>query len=74
MAKQHVMDHTGHTTIEFDPSNTTQLDEALARHKELTAAGATSATRNAGEKDYTVARAFDPTADETLYIPRLQGG
>ena len=75
MAKHHIADHTGHTTIEFDPLNTVQLDEAMARFKALTAGrGGVAAVRKAGETEYTAVKAFDPTADETLFLPHDVGG
>ena len=69
--KFQILDHTGHTTIDFDKSN---VSEAMAKFNEIVAAGPTAATRKAGDKDYTVTKSFDPTADETLFVPRMQGG
>ena len=69
--KFNVMDYTGHTTIDFDKSETSK---AMEKFKELTSSGATAATRKTGDKDYQVTKSFDPTADETLFIPRMQGG
>ena len=40
---------------------------------ELTGAGFTAAKR-LGEGKSQVLKSFDPTAEETLFIPRLQGG
>ena len=74
MAKHLVLDATGHTTTEFDPSNTVDLGEALARWTALTSTGHTAAVRKTGETDYTLTRSFDPTADETLFVPQLRGG
>ena len=69
--KFYVMDYSGHSTVEFKPSETT---EAMAKFNEIVATGSTAATRKAGDKDYTVTKSFDPTADETLFVPRMQGG
>lgn len=69
--KFQILDHTGHTQLDFDKSQTT---EAMEKFNEIVATGATAATRKANQKDYTVTRSFDPTADETLFIPRMQGG
>jgi hypothetical protein len=46
---------------------------AEARFKKLTGAGFTAAKRLDGGKS-EVLRSFDPTAEETLFIPRLKGG
>jgi hypothetical protein len=73
MATQIVMDHTGDTRHQFDPADATAVAEAEVRFKELTGAGFTAAKRlDAGKRK--VIRSFDPTAEETLFIPRLIGG
>lgn len=69
-----VMDHTGHTTLEFDPSNTVDLDAAMKRFEALTKSGHAAAVRKPGERDYTVIKSFDPAAEETLFAPPMQGG
>ena len=74
MAKHYIMDHTGHSTVEFDAGNSVQLEEALARFKMLTDKGHRAAVRKAGATDYTVVKSFDPTAEETLFVPAMQGG
>jgi hypothetical protein len=73
MATQIVMDHTGDSRHQFDPADAAAVAEAEARFKELTGAGFTAAKR-LGEGKSEVLRSFDPTAEETLFIPRLQGG
>ena len=74
MAKHHIMDHTGHSTIDFDKANKVELDAAMARFDELTGKGHIAAVRKDGASDYTVVKAFDPTADDTLFIPQMVGG
>jgi hypothetical protein len=73
MATQIVMDHTGDTRHNFDPTDTEALSKAEERFKAMTSAGFTAAVRTAGG-EVTVMRSFDPTAEETLFIPRLVGG
>jgi hypothetical protein len=73
MAKHHVMDSSGHSTIEFDKTNKADLDAAMARFVALTGDGHVAAVRK-GEADYAIAKSFDPTADETLFVPHLVGG
>jgi hypothetical protein len=73
MAVQIVMDHTGDTRHHFNPADARAVSEAEARFMELTGAGFTAAKR-LGEGKSEVLRGFDPTAEETLFIPRLQGG
>ena len=73
MATQIVMDHTGDTRHQFDPADAAAVTEAERRFGELTGAGFTAAKRLGGGKS-EVLRSFDPTAEETLFIPRLKGG
>ena len=73
MATQIVMDHTGDTRHQFDPADAAAVAEAEARFKMLTGAGFTAAKRLNGGKS-EVLRSFDPTAEETLFFPRLKGG
>jgi hypothetical protein len=73
MAKQLIMDHTGDRQNSFDKDNPQALARAERRFKELIGLGFTAAVRTT---DGYVSRiqAFDPTADETLFFPRLVGG
>ena len=73
MATQIVMDHTGDTRHQFDPADAAAVAEAEKRFKKLTGAGFTAAKR-LGKGKSEVIRSFDPTAEETLFMPRLQGG
>jgi hypothetical protein len=73
MATQIVMDHTGDTRHQFDPADAGVVAKAQRRFKELTGAGFTAAKR-LGDGKSEVMKTFDPTAEETLFIPRLQGG
>ena len=73
MPTQIVMDHSGDRRHTFDPSDTDAVLRAEERFKELTSVGFTAAIRlPSGET--TLVREFDPTADETLFSPRLVGG
>ena len=73
MATQIVMDHTGDTRHQFDPADAAALAEAEVRFKELIGVGFTAAKRLDDGKS-EVLRSFDPTAEETLFVPRLIGG
>src|SRR5580704_4003233 len=73
MATQIVMDHTGDTRHQFDPADAAAVTEAEVRFKKLTRAGFTAAKR-LGKGKSEVIRSFDLTAEETLFMPRLQGG
>jgi hypothetical protein len=55
MATQIVMDQTGDTRHQFDPSDAAGVAEAEARFKELTGAGFTAAERTGPGKSKVVA-------------------
>ncbi|MHC2276375.1 hypothetical protein ACVME8_002986 [Bradyrhizobium diazoefficiens] len=73
MAAQIVVDHTGDSRHFFKQDDPTALAEAERRFKKLLDQGFTAATRTASG-DLKLVRTFDPTADETLFYPRLVGG
>jgi hypothetical protein len=73
MATQIVMDHTGDTRHHFDADDAKALSKAEERFKALTSVGFTAAVRDASG-NASVTRSFDPTAEETLFYPRLVGG
>jgi hypothetical protein len=73
MATQVVMDHTGDSRHQFDPADAAAVAEAEERFKMLTGFGFTAAKRLSEGKS-EVLKSFDPTAEETLFIPRLKGG
>ena len=73
MGTQIVMDHTGDSRHQFDPADPAAVAKAEVRFNELTGAGFTAAKLLDGGKS-EVLRSFDPTAKETLFIPRLIGG
>jgi hypothetical protein len=73
MPRQIVMDTTGDTRHDFDASDSAAVVEAEHRFQQLADAGFTAAKRtNAGTSE--LIRQFDPTVEETLFIPRLIGG
>lgn len=73
MLKFQIMDQTGHSTVEFDASNTVSLADAEKRFAELTGLGFTAGVRQADGTSKKVT-AFDPTATEIAFYPHLQGG
>jgi hypothetical protein len=70
---QIVMDLTGDTRHYFDASDDAAAAEAKKRFRDLTEAGYIAAKRT-GNGTSDLIREFDPTAHETLFIPRLVGG
>ncbi|MBI5260380.1 MAG: hypothetical protein HY852_01010 [Bradyrhizobium sp.] len=73
MATQIVMDHNGDSRHYFTQTDPEALAKAEKRFKELTAKGFTAAVRT-GSGEVSKIRSFDPTAEETLFFPRLVGG
>jgi hypothetical protein len=73
MATQIVMDHTGDTRHHFDANDSEALAKAEQHFSSLIRLGYTAATRD-GSGTVTVNRSFDPSAEETLFFPRLVGG
>ena len=73
MAMQIVMDHTGDTRHYFNAKDVEALAKAEERFRQLTKIGFTAAVRSAPGEVSRV-RSFDPTAEETLFFPRLVGG
>jgi hypothetical protein len=73
MAMQIVMDPTGDTRHEFNISDVAAVAEADRRFRQLTGTGFTAAVRTAEGRSKLI-RNFDPSAEETIFFPRLQGG
>lgn len=73
MASHIVMDHSGDTRDVFDANDPEALARAEERFKALMLMGFTPAVRD-GSGQSRVTRTFDPTAEETLFYPRLVGG
>jgi hypothetical protein len=73
MHSQIVMDTSGDTRHQFDPNDAGAVVEAEKRFGELIGKGFVAAKRT-GNGSSELMRHFDPTAQETLFIPRLVGG
>jgi len=73
MSVQIVIDHTGDNRHYFDADNAEALAKAEERFKQLTGRGFTAAVRT-GAGEITKVKSFDPTAEETVFFPRLVGG
>ena len=70
---QIIMDVSGDSRHQFDPADARALAEAEKRFGDLTRAGFVAAKRT-GNGTTELVRQFDPTAQETVFIPRLVGG
>jgi hypothetical protein len=73
MRMQIVMDTSGDTRHRFDPDDPSAVAEAERRFAKLTEEGFIAAKRT-GIGTSELIREFDPTAQETVFFPRLRGG
>ena len=73
MASQIVIDHTGDTRHSFNPDDVLAVAKAERRFNELIGMGYAAAVRT-GSGEVSKIRSFDPSAEETLFFPRLVGG
>jgi hypothetical protein len=77
MSRHIVMDPSGHSTFEFDTLNTTDLAEAERRFDKLVARGFIPVEVIGNGRHHVphpADRKFDPTSNETLFVPALKGG
>jgi hypothetical protein len=65
---------SGDTRDEFDPSDLSSLATAEARFQELTGKGFRAVALGTDGAPGELVRKFDPKAEQTLFIPQLQGG
>jgi hypothetical protein len=69
----HLMDQTGHSTVEFDKLDQADLDRAARMFSDLLEKGYTPAVKGQ-DGVHTSTRTFDPSAEDTLFQPQLVGG
>jgi hypothetical protein len=74
MAIQIVMDRTGDSRHLFDPNDPLELARAERRFRELTDDGGYTAAVRTGPGQVSRIGSFDPSAEETVFFPRLVGG
>jgi hypothetical protein len=74
MNTQIVMDRNGDTRHDFDPSDDASVANAEARFRQLTSDGFRAVALARDGRPGTLLREFDRQAEQTLFIPQLQGG
>jgi hypothetical protein len=74
MPKQLVMDRTGHSEHVFDRANEVKLKEAMERFDDLVNKQKFAAAVRTGPGELQKVTSFDPNAEETVFVPPLQGG
>lgn len=73
MACQIVMDHSGDSRHQFTADDLESVARAERRFNKLIGRGFTAAVR-VGPGEVRRVTTFDPTAEETLFFPRLVAG
>jgi hypothetical protein len=74
MNVQIVMDQSGDRRHEFDPANTDAVIRAEERFRALTRKGFRAVALGKDGQPGALMRDFDAGAEQTLFIPQLQGG
>ena len=74
MGVQIVMDRSGDTRYEFDAADAEAVALAERRFHELTGKGFRAVALGKDGGPGTLMRNFDPTVEQSLFIPQLQGG
>lgn len=77
----HVMDTTGHTTVTWDPNDTTSVRDARAEFRRLIGLGYSAFRMDVSHEDAAVTEEkgeritdFDPEAGKLMMVPHLRGG
>jgi hypothetical protein len=75
MSNMHVLDHTGHTKISWDPDNRSEVAAARTAFEALTKDNKHRAF-TVGDDDKKGRRVdtFDPTLEELVMVPHVSGG
>ena len=74
MGVQIVMDRSGDTRHEFDTADAEAVTRAEQRFLELTGKGFRAVALGKDGGPGKLMRNFDPTVEQSLFIPQLQGG
>ena len=74
MHLQIIMDSSGDTRHEFDPTDLSSVATAEARFQELTGKGFRAVALGKDGAPGELMRKFDHRAEQTLFMPQLQGG
>lgn len=68
-----IMDHHGHTTLEFDETNAAELALGQQKFDELINSGKRAAVRTE-DGNHEFVDKFDKENEEVLFMPQLVGG
>ena len=74
MGVQIIMNGSGDTRHEFDAADSASVDFAEERFRKLTRSGFRAVALGKGGSSDEPIKSFDPTIEQTLFIPQLRGG
>ena len=74
MGRMHLLNHTGHSTLEWDALDQASVDAAIAEFEKQLDSGLFPFKRDAPGGAAQRIDTFDPTAEEILWLSPLQGG
>ena len=74
MGAMHFLNHTGHSTLEWDIADEASLIVAAAEFESLVKTGHVAFAREDKKQETQRIDTFDPAADEILWLRPLQGG
>lgn len=74
MGEMQFLNETGHSTLAWDATDEASIEVAEAEFDKLLHEGYVAFQREQKEKEAQRVDAFDPTADEILWLRPLRGG
>ena len=74
MGRMHLLNHTGHSTLEWDVLDPASIDAAVAEFERQLDGGLFPFKRDVPGGTAQRIDTFDPTAEEILWLSPLQGG
>ncbi len=74
MGMMHVLNRTGHQTLTWDEADVSSVEDALKEYAALREQGYVAFKKELGKEDVQRLDAFDPGADEILWLKPLRGG
>ena len=74
MGVMHVLNRTGHQSLTWDAADVSSVENALKEYAALRDEGYVAFKKELGQEDVERLDAFDPGADEILWLKPLRGG
>jgi hypothetical protein len=74
MHQMNILDHTGHTTVSWDPNNATEVATAEANFDSMIEQGYRAFRIEGANQQGKRIEQFDRTAAKIMFLPHLVGG